>query len=73
VWFIADLLRLTMSNLDPMVEEKLDFFFLWVLTIDCISKVLLMMLETLVSYFDLKLLMCLSAAEPDRLLLWCEM
>jgi hypothetical protein len=52
-----------------MVEEKLDFFFLWVLTIDCISNVLFMILETLVSYFDLKLFMCFSAAEPERLLL----
>ncbi len=63
---LVDLLRWMPSNLEPTVEEKLDFFFWWVVTNDCISKVLLMMLETLVSYFDFWLLKCLDVADPER-------
>jgi len=65
VWFNADLLKWERSNLEPMVEEKLDFFFLWVLIKDCISKVLCMIWELLANYLDL-LRCCFSAAEPER-------
>jgi hypothetical protein len=65
---MADLLKRAMSNLVPMVEEKLDFFFWWEVMKDFISKVLLMQLELLVSSFDFWLFRCLDAAELERFL-----
>ena len=55
-----------MSNFEPIVEEKFDFFFLCVLMNDCISKVLLIKLEVLLSSFDFWLLIFLSIADPAR-------